>query len=79
MRMDGVPDGEGGVTVRLARLFSRWRFGEVPEPLRIYSHHPSILRGFGLLQRAIEQGGAVSDRLKSLALHKTAQMVGCPF
>ncbi len=79
MRMDGVPDGEGGITVRLARMFSRWEHGDVLDPLRIYSHHPPILRWFGMLSRAVRNGGAISDRLKSLAMHHTASQIGCPF
>ncbi len=79
MRMDGVPDGEGGLTVRLARLISRWKHGQVLDPLRIYSHHPKVLRGVGFLKRAIEGGGALSDRIRSLAMHYTARQIGCPF
>lgn len=79
MRMDGVPDGEGGITVRLSRMFSRWEHGDVLEPLRIYSHHPPILRWFGMLSRAVRSGNAVPDRIKSLAMHCVANRVGCAF
>jgi hypothetical protein len=78
MRIKGVQKGEGGFRVRLLFRILR-RKGRVPEPVRIYAHHPGIMLDFLRLARTVRGKGTLSPRLKGLAMHWTARLVACSF
>jgi hypothetical protein len=79
MRMPGVGEGKGNWLVQgLFRLMER-RPGGVPAPLRIYGWRPAILRAFLGLGRAVRRPGALPERLKRLAMFRTARLVDCAF
>ena len=50
----------------------------VPEPTRLYAHHPGILAGYGALEYATEKADRCRD-LKALAATKAAAIAGCEF
>ncbi len=78
-RIGGVPEREAGLATRLAYWFSRRRLGKVAEPLQVTAHHPTLLRGYGAFELALERSSRVDDRLKDLAGLKAATLIGCPF
>ena len=51
----------------------------VPEPTRVYAHHPGILAGYGALEYATEKADRVPANLKALAATKAAALAGCEF
>ncbi|HZB10923.1 MAG TPA: carboxymuconolactone decarboxylase family protein [Rubrobacter sp.] len=75
----GVPEKETGWLGRLAYRFSRHRFGEVPEPVRVTAHHRNLLLGTGAMELSLDRCELVDDRLKKLAEMKVALVVGCEF
>jgi hypothetical protein len=79
MRIPGVPDGKGGLLVRLAYWYSRRIWGMVLDPLRVYALAPRVMMAFGKLLRSIEKPRKLPIGLKSLAMARTAMQVGCPF
>jgi hypothetical protein len=79
MRMEGISKGRKALWVRLVFRLMRWRSGAVPQPLRIYAWRPDILRTFLSLGRAVRKPGALPERLKGLAMYRTARLVECAF
>jgi hypothetical protein len=51
-RILGVPEKEAGLLERFVYLFSRRRFGKVPELLRVTAHHRKVLLGTGAMELA---------------------------
>ncbi len=58
-RIEGVPDSRAGLLARGAYRYSKRELGTVPDPLRVYAHHPTVLSGYA----ALEYATARADRL----------------
>jgi alkylhydroperoxidase family enzyme len=67
----------GNPIVLYAFAESRRRFGRVPAPVGITAHHPGLLLGWGMLEKATERAHELPDRVKYLAVMKTAALAGC--
>ena len=78
-RVEGVPEKKAGLLGRVAYAFSRRRFGEVVEPLRLMVHHRKVLLGSVAMELALDRSHLVENRLKKLAETKVALVVGCEF
>jgi hypothetical protein len=79
MRMKGVANGQGSLLVRGVFWLLRRERGGVPAPLRIYGWRPAILGSFLGLGWAVRKPGALPERLKRLAMFRTARLVECAF
>ncbi len=63
---------------RLTFAFARRMYGRTLEPTGVVAHHRPLLLGYGAITLAGERfSHAVGERLKSLAMLRTAQLVGC--
>ena len=78
-RISSVSDGDAGLLARATYAYSKREFGVVPEPTRVYAHHPGILAGYGALEYATEKADRVPGGLKALAATKAAAIAGCEF
>ena len=78
-RINGVPENKAGLVTRWAYRYARRRLGKVPEPLTVVAHHPTIAKGYGAYEFALERSRRVDAKLKALASLKAATLVGCPF
>ena len=78
-RITPVSDGDAGLLARATYAYSKREFGVVPEPTRVYAHHPGILAGYGALEYATERADRVPGSLKVLAATKAAALAGCEF
>jgi alkylhydroperoxidase family enzyme len=88
-RIEGVPQDEAGVIVRIVYRFMRRGMtkmtGHEPargsgiEPVEIWAHQPKMMNGMGRFQQAVRKGNTVDERLKYLVELKGAQMIGCEF
>lgn len=78
-RIAGVSDKDAGLVARATYAYARREFGVVPEPTRVYAHHPGILTGYGALEYATLRADRVPKHLKALAATKAAALAGCEF
>ncbi len=68
----------GGIVARLARLYTRRRFGRMVEPTTAASHHAGVLIAMGSLETAAQLGWRKLDpTLRWLAIQATNTLVGC--
>lgn len=51
--------------------------GRVPEPVAIQSHHPALLRGYGIFELAFKRTKKVPGHLKLLVELKAGAVCGC--
>ena len=54
-------------------------YGRVADPLRLYSHHPTVLFGTSIYELAQQRANHLEPRLKTLVQLQVARMVGCPW
>ena len=78
-RIAPVSNGDAGLLARATYAYAKREFGVVPEPTRVYAHHPGILAGYGALEYATEKADRVPANLKALAATKAAAIAGCEF
>jgi hypothetical protein len=78
MRMEVTKD-KYDLFTRVLFWFMRRRSGTVSAPLRIYALRPEIMRTFLGLGRAVRKPGALPERLKRLAMFRTARLVECAY
>jgi alkylhydroperoxidase family enzyme len=78
-RIGLVSDKDAGLMARGTFAYARRQFGVVPEPTRVYAHHPGILAGYGAVEYATERADRVPEKLKALAATKAAALSGCEF
>ena len=78
-RVPLVSDRDAGLLARGTYAYARREFGMVPEPTRVYAHHPTILAGYGALEYATEKADRVPAKLKALVGTKAAALAGCEF
>ena len=82
-RIDGVTPQQAGPLVSLLyRAVKRevrkmTGSGIVTEDIRVRAHRPSLLIGYGLLERSVASRPRVPERLRALAALKSAVMQGC--
>ena len=69
----------GSLFARIGFLYSKWKFGRVPQPLRIAALHSKILKGYSLMEMAQEKAKRVSGAIKILDQVRVATIIGCPF
>jgi alkylhydroperoxidase family enzyme len=70
-------EGGGGVA-RLARSYTKHRFGRMVEPTAAASHHAGVLVAMGCLETAAQHGWKKLDpTLRWLAIEATAASIGC--
>lgn len=55
------------------------QFGEPFESIRIAGHHGGVLFGSSMYEAAVDNFGALEERLQELLSLRAAQMIGCPF
>jgi alkylhydroperoxidase family enzyme len=68
----------GGVVARLARVYTRRRFGRMVEPTAAASHHAGVLVAMGGLETAVQLGWRKLDpTLRWLAIQVTSTRIGC--
>jgi alkylhydroperoxidase family enzyme len=68
----------GGSVARLARSYSKRRFGRMVEPTAAASHHAGVLVAMGSLETAAQLGWKKLDpTLRWLAIEATAARIGC--
>jgi AhpD family alkylhydroperoxidase len=78
-RIRPLPAKEAGPVARLGYAYSRREFGQVPDPVGVFAHHPKLLAGYGALEAAAERANRVDVRLKGLAELKAAMVAGCEY
>jgi len=78
-RISPVSNREAGILARATYAYAKREYGVVPEPTRVYAHHPGILAGYGALEYATEKADRVPANLKALAATKAAALAGCEF
>jgi AhpD family alkylhydroperoxidase len=86
-RIEGVPRRKAGPLVRLvyrmARRKAKLLAGEGRdlriEPIEVYAHVPRLLVGYGMLEQSVAAKPRVEERLRALAVVKSAVMQGCEF
>ena len=61
-RISPVSDGDAGLLARATYAYAKREFGVVPEPTRVYAHHPGILAGYGALEYATEKADRVPGK-----------------
>ena len=68
----------GGVIPRLARRYTRRRFGQMVEPTAAASHHSGVLVAMGALETVVERGWKKLDpTLRWLAIQSASTQIGC--
>jgi alkylhydroperoxidase family enzyme len=71
-------DEPHGVVPRLARWYTRRRFGQMVEPTAAASHHSGVLVAMGSLETAVQLGWKKLDpTLRWLAIQTTGTRIGC--
>jgi alkylhydroperoxidase family enzyme len=71
-------EAPSGVVPRLARRYTKRRFGQMVEPTAAASHHSGVLVAMGGLETAVQFGWRKLDpTLRWLAIEATASCIGC--
>lgn len=78
-RIKPRPEEHSGIFIRLAYWMARRRLGRVPVPIGIMAHHRWILAATAGYELALDRAARVDDRIKDLAMIRTAMMIGCRF
>ena len=73
-----APATRPGLLTRIAYRTARRRFGAVPEPLTVWAHHRGVLLGVAGFEEAVKRWDALDRTCKSLAVLRSAQVIGCP-
>ena len=73
-----LQDEPTGMIPRLARRYTRRRFGQMVEPTAAASHHAGVLVAMGALETAAQLGWKKLDpTLRWLAIQATGTRIGC--
>jgi len=66
-----------GLIVRGSYFETKRQLGTIADPIGVTAHHPRVLAGYGAFEYALMHSHTVDEKLKELAVGKTASMVGC--
>jgi alkylhydroperoxidase family enzyme len=73
-----LPDAPTGLVRRLARAYTKRRFGQMVEPTAAASHHAGVLVAMGVLETSVQLGWRKLDpTLRWLAVQATSMRIGC--
>lgn len=86
-RISGVPGNKAGPYVRLIYFFARRSLAQLTgrqpegiiEPLQMYAHLPSLLKGYAKLEQATAKLHGLDRRLHALAELKAATLTHCEY
>ena len=82
-RIAGASANSGGpfrrLFVRGLYSLTQRRLGRLIMPVQVTAHHPTILWGYGQMERSQASSKLVDAKLKALAELRVATLVGCPF
>jgi AhpD family alkylhydroperoxidase len=76
-RIEPVPDSTRNPMTRISYAIARRRFGDVPDPMRIYAHNQPVMTAWSMHELATERATTVPARLKHLASMRAAMVAGC--
>lgn len=77
-RIPAVEPGQAGPWGRLVYRLARRRFGSVPEPVAVARHHRGLFWAGLVAELAWERAArTLPDRVRELAVYRTATVVGC--
>ncbi len=76
-RIEPVPDKTRNPMTRTAYAIARRRFGDVPDPMRIYAHNQTVMTAWSMHELATERATTMPERLKHLASMRAAMVAGC--
>ncbi len=76
-RIEPVPDSTRNLMTRISYAIARRRFGDVPDPMRLYAHNQTVMTAWSMHELATERATTVPDRLKHLASMRAAMVSGC--
>ncbi|MFI9487203.1 carboxymuconolactone decarboxylase family protein [Promicromonospora sp. NPDC052451] len=65
------------LTNRAMAAYSRWRYGEVLDPLVAVGHHGKVTRTYALTELGVSGWKALDPGLKSLAIMAASVSIGC--
>lgn len=84
-RIEGVPEQGANPLVRVIYRLVRHELarmtgqrGRLTGDIPVRAHRPGLLVGYGLMEKAVASKPRVEDRLRALAVLKSAVMLGCP-
>lgn len=70
---------EKGLLRRMAYRSSRKQLQMVTTPIAVTAHHPALLAGYGAFELATQKATRVDERLKELAVLRSAMLAGCEY
>jgi len=78
-RLEPLSPAKASPLIRLMYRWARRRFGEVPEPLAVYAHHPRLVVANSVHEGLLQRGSTVlpASSVRELAVFWTARTVGC--
>ncbi len=73
--LDSEPNG---IVPKLARMYTRRRFGQMVEPTQAASHHSGVLVAMGALETVVEKSwNKLDPTLRWLAIQQAGMLIGC--
>ncbi len=78
-RIPGVEQKDAGLLARILYFLTRRRLGRVITPIKLYAHHPRLLRAYAHMELGQDAAKTVEPALKTLAGIEVARRIGCPF
>lgn len=77
--MSRISEVHTGLIARAAHSATKRQVGRTITPIGAMAHVPRLLLGYGALEKAFAASHQVDERLKALAVLKSAAMIGCEF
>jgi hypothetical protein len=76
-RIEAAP--RPGLIARIGYWVARRRVGQVPEPMTVAAHNPSVFKAYAGYEYWLDRAHTMSERLKCLAELRVSTRIGCPF
>ena len=77
-RLEAVTPDRAGIATRAMYAIARRRFGSVPEPFAVTSHHPGLMRAAGIHEMLADRASTVLPAaVREIAVYRVAWTVGC--
>ena len=73
------PVTQPGPLTRFAYRTARRRYGKVPEPLTVWAHSRRLMLSIAGFEQAVAGWHELDAACKSLAVLRSAQVIGCPW